>query len=63
MESIWKDTAFNLPIRKVIKQLAAKLRMVKEREGQCIKMSYGEYLLSELYQKQFQVFDTVSCNF
>ena len=42
IESAWKDIAFNLPeIWRTIKQFAVKLKAIKEREGQCIKMIYG----------------------
>ena len=42
IESVWKDIAFSLPeIRRAIKQFAGRLKAVKEREGQCIKMIYG----------------------
>ena len=42
IERVWKDIAFSLPeIRRAIKQFAGRLKAVKEREGQCIKMIYG----------------------
>ena len=42
IESVWKDIAFNLPeIRSAIKRFAGRLKAVKEREGQYIKMIYG----------------------
>ena len=41
-------------------KFAGRLRAVKEREDQCIKMIYG-YDLSELFQ--FQAFGNISCNF
>ena len=42
IKSVWKDIAFSLPeIRTAIKQFAGRLKAVKEREGQCIKMIYG----------------------
>ena len=42
IESVWKDIAFNLPeIRRAIKRFAGRLKAVKEREGQYIKMIYG----------------------
>ena len=42
IESGWKDIAFNLPeIRRAIKQFSGRLKAVKEREGECIKMIYG----------------------
>ena len=42
IERVWKDIAFSLPeIRRAIKQFAERLKAVKEREGQCIKMIYG----------------------
>ena len=42
IESVWKDITFSLPeIQRAIKQFAGRLKVVKEREGQCIKMIYG----------------------
>ena len=42
IKSVWKDIAFSLPeIRRAMKQFAGRLKAVKEREGQCIKMIYG----------------------
>ena len=42
IKKIWKDIAFSLPeIRGEIKQFARKVKAVKEREGQCIKIIYG----------------------
>ena len=42
IESVWKDIAFNLPeIRRAVKQFAERLKAVKEREIQCIKMIHG----------------------
>ena len=42
IESVWKNIAFNLPeIRRAIKRFAGRLKAVKEREGQYIKMIYG----------------------
>ena len=42
IESVWKDIAFSLTeIQRAIKQFAGRLKAVKEREGQCIKMIYG----------------------
>ena len=42
VESLWKNIAFNLPeIGRAIKQFAGRLRTVKEREDQCVKMIYG----------------------
>ena len=42
IESVWKDINISLPeIRRAIKQFAGRLKAVKEREGQCIKMIYG----------------------
>ena len=41
IERVWKDIAFNLPeIRRAVKQFPGRLKAVKEREGQCIKMIY-----------------------
>ena len=41
IESVWKNITFNLPeIRKAIKQFAGRLKAVKEREGQRMKMIY-----------------------
>ena len=43
IESVWKNNAFNLTeIRKAIKQFAGRLKAVKEREGQRMKMIYCE---------------------
>ena len=42
IESVWKDITFSLPeIRRAIKQFAGRLKAVKERKDQCIKMIYG----------------------
>ena len=42
IESVWKDITFSLPgIRNAIKQCAGRLKAVKEKEGQCIKIIYG----------------------
>ena len=42
IKKIWKDIAFSLPeIRGAIKQFAGRVKAVKEREGQCIKIIYG----------------------
>ena len=42
IESVWKDIAFSLPeIRRAIKRFAGRLKAIKEREGQYIKMIYG----------------------
>ena len=42
IESVWKDIALCLPeIRRAIRQFARRLKAVKERECQSIKMIYG----------------------
>ena len=42
IEHVYKNIAFSLPeIQRAIKQFAGRLKVVKEREGQCIKMIYG----------------------
>ena len=42
IKSLWKDITFNLlEILGAIKRFAGRLRTVKERESQCIKMIYG----------------------
>ena len=42
IKSLWKDIIFNLlEILGAIKRFARRLRTVKERESQCIKMIYG----------------------
>ena len=42
IERVWKDIAFSLPeIQRAIKQFAGRLKAVKERKDQCIKMIYG----------------------
>ena len=42
IESLWKDIAFSLQeIQRAVKQFAGRLKVVNEREVQCIKMIYG----------------------
>ena len=42
IESVWEDIAFSLPeIRGAIKQVPGRLKAVKERKDQRIKMIYG----------------------
>ena len=42
IESVWEDIAFSLPeIRRAIKQFPGRLKAVKERKDQRIKMVYG----------------------
>ena len=42
IESVWEDIAFSLPeIRGAIKQFPGRLKAVKERKDQRIKIIYG----------------------
>ena len=42
IKSVWKDIAFSLQeIQRAVKQFAGRLKVVNEREVQCIKMIYG----------------------
>ena len=64
IESVWKDTACNLPaIQRSLKQFVGRLRTVKKEKANISKWFMVKIYLSFNFFVQFQVFDTASCNF
>ena len=42
IKAVWKDCTTNFkPLRKAIKQFVPRLRVVKEKQGYCIKIIFG----------------------